>query len=73
MKRAAMIVAVVLLGACNAETADENSGVTAEEAADLNETEAMLDAPMGNEMPMDDLGADTGDVLVTDEPPANAE
>ena len=65
---AAAGAAMVLLGGCGPQT-DANSGVTAEEADALNETEAMLDAPLhaNDEMPMDDLGGDTGELPVTDE------
>lgn len=71
--------ALLALAGCDAGTDTNNSGVTAEEAAALNETENMLDVSVedipasedmsfGNEVPMDDLGADTGDLPVTGEP-----
>jgi len=70
--------ALIALAGCDAGSETNNSGVTAEEAAALNDTENMLDVSvedipasedmsLGNEVPMDDLGADTGDLPVTDE------
>lgn len=53
MKSVPALCALVLLTACGGGI-EENSGVTAEEAAALDETEAMLDEP-----------AQTGELPVT--------
>jgi hypothetical protein len=78
----AAAASAALLAGCGSQ--DENSGVTAEEAAALNETENMLETPVENipasedmsggngEVPMDDLGGDTGELPVTDEAATNA-
>ena len=75
---------LLALTGCDAGADANNSGVTAEEAEKLTETENMLDVrvedipasedmSLGNEVPMDDLGADAGDLPVTEEPATNAE
>jgi hypothetical protein len=63
-----LMPALILLGACG-EKPQPDSGVTAEEAAALNETENMLDMPSG-----DDIAAEagnSGDLLVTGEEATN--
>ncbi len=58
-----------LLGACGERQAPD-SGVTAEEAAALNETENMLDAPSEDEIAAE--AGNSGDLLVTGDEATNA-
>ena len=75
----AVVAAVLALGACGGDDAGEG-GVTAEEAQQLNEAAEMLDASPDSLVAANDtdLGngeapADTGDVLVSDEPTGNGQ